>query len=556
MSSFLRLCLSLSHLALIQLLDNHEAKTSHSLSTLTKMDLANEKARLCLAAASEKESQRDILDSPLLLSYDSPISLYRPYEIFFQNLFCSSLNVTVWYPFQTLSLAAYSSSLHEIVSSLVQSNSCGSSFPSSQKQLSIIDAPGHNQQKYSHPHPPVKFPSLEHLVDSDNHPAAAANSSSSSPPLHLHLRRESRRVIISQSSQRKANAVLLVLCRNQDLHGIVSSLIEFESRFNDQYHYPYLFLNQDPFSDHFKKIITQLLSSSFVEFGLISPEEWSLPSWINSSQVGEVCLQMKASQIPHGGSVSYRHMCRYFSGFFFRHPLILKYDYFWRIEPSVSFTCTISYDPFLFLMDHNKSYGFTIMLPEYPETIPSLWNHTLHYLLTYYSPSTRSFDLTRSPFPSHSASLSFSPSPPHDFSNSLPFLKEYFSDTLLGEVFLNPFSGQFNLCHFWSNFEISSLSFFRSEEYLHFFSYLDSLGGIYYERWGDALIHSLALGIFMKKEEVHYFEDIGYRHEPFENCPNHPVMQREYCDCDAKKSVNWNNYCHAQYMRLSYPVTW
>ena len=33
--------------------------------------------------------------------------------------------------------------------------------------------------------------------------------------------------------------------------------------------------------------------------------------------------------------------------------------------------------------------------------------------------------------------------------------------------------GSYNLCHFWSNFEIGNLNFFRSKEYMKFFDYLD-----------------------------------------------------------------------------------
>ena len=33
--------------------------------------------------------------------------------------------------------------------------------------------------------------------------------------------------------------------------------------------------------------------------------------------------------------------------------------------------------------------------------------------------------------------------------------------------------GEYNLCHFWSNFEIGDLRFFRSEAYQRYFSYLD-----------------------------------------------------------------------------------
>lgn len=45
-------------------------------------------------------------------------------------------------------------------------------------------------------------------------------------------------------------------------------------------------------------------------------------------------------------------MCRFNSGFFFRHPLLKDYDYYWRVEPDVKFFCDIAYDPFLTMMDN------------------------------------------------------------------------------------------------------------------------------------------------------------------------------------------------------------
>lgn len=80
--------------------------------------------------------------------------------------------------------------------------------------------------------------------------------------------------------------------------------------------------------------------------------------------------------------------------FFFRHPLLANYDYYWRIEPSVKFFCDLgkskssyvklvfaniitlllAYDPFLVMQDQNKVYGFTLSLFEYIETIPTLWD--------------------------------------------------------------------------------------------------------------------------------------------------------------------------------------
>ena len=51
----------------------------------------------------------------------------------------------------------------------------------------------------------------------------------------------------------------------------------------------------------------------------------------------------------YGGRESYHHMCRYFSGFFFRHPVLAEFDYYWRMEPDVYYYCDLDYDPFLFM---------------------------------------------------------------------------------------------------------------------------------------------------------------------------------------------------------------
>lgn len=48
---------------------------------------------------------------------------------------------------------------------------------------------------------------------------------------------------------------------------------------------------------------------------------------------------------------------RYQSGFFFQHEVMLQYDYYWRIEPDVKYSCDIDFDPFLYMQDNNKKYG-------------------------------------------------------------------------------------------------------------------------------------------------------------------------------------------------------
>lgn len=85
----------------------------------------------------------------------------------------------------------------------------------------------------------------------------------------------------------------------------------------------------------------------------------------------------------------------------------------------MKFSCDMDYDPFRLMQERDLKYGFTIALREYRETIPSLWKTTLEFAKShpqYIYPRTR-------------------------------------SDSLLNLV--SDDSGwSYNLCHFWSNFEV------------------------------------------------------------------------------------------------------
>lgn len=50
-----------------------------------------------------------------------------------------------------------------------------------------------------------------------------------------------------------ANATLFMLARNSDVDSAVTSVRELEDRFNHKYGYPWVFLNEQQFSDDFKR---------------------------------------------------------------------------------------------------------------------------------------------------------------------------------------------------------------------------------------------------------------------------------------------------------------
>ena len=43
--------------------------------------------------------------------------------------------------------------------------------------------------------------------------------------------------------------------RNGDLNGVIISMKQMEDRFNKKFNYPYVFLNEKPFDDNFKKSV-------------------------------------------------------------------------------------------------------------------------------------------------------------------------------------------------------------------------------------------------------------------------------------------------------------
>lgn len=81
---------------------------------------------------------------------------------------------------------------------------------------------------------------------------------------------------------------------------------QIEDRFNHQFHYPWVFLNDEPFTQEFR-LLTAGMASGDVEYGLIDNEkEWSTPEWIDTEKAQEAMAEMVRQDVIYGGSVSYR----------------------------------------------------------------------------------------------------------------------------------------------------------------------------------------------------------------------------------------------------------
>ncbi|KAH8802987.1 family 15 glycosyltransferase [Xylogone sp. PMI_703] len=286
----------------------------------------------------------------------------------------------------------------------------------------------------------------------------------------------------------RINATILSLVRNEELEGIVSSMRQVEASWNSKFNYPWTFFNNVPFTEEFKRR-TQAETKAECKYELIPSEHWNVPAWIDENTLEESVQSMSSKRVKYASKISYHQMCRWYSGFFYKHPALKDIQYYWRVEPNIKLFCDINYDVFRYMADNNKTYGFTINIYDDPNTLPSLWPETLKFLSTH-------------------------PEYLHEH-NSLDWLTDSSQ-----RPDKNRMANGYSTCHFWSNFEIADMEFWRSEIYEAYFQHLDHANGFFYERWGDAPVHSIALGLFEDTSKIHWFRDIGYQHTVFSNCPD------------------------------------
>ncbi|KAI8975196.1 nucleotide-diphospho-sugar transferase [Mycotypha africana] len=291
-----------------------------------------------------------------------------------------------------------------------------------------------------------------------------------------------------------ARGVVYLLVRNEDLPKVRLTMREFLDRMKATTNvrnntYPWVFLSAQKFTPDFKKYVSSMIPSDEfkgrrVFFGQIDLEAWSSPEWIDTTRTEEgIMKQILAQQsLKNVDSLTKKQKMRYQTGLFFYHPLFDNVEYVLRLEPGASFPCDITTDPFETMKKKNKKLG-------------------MHSFLN------SSFIL-----------------PAHETIH--PWLFNSYNETV-----------QYNFCHFSTAFEMVNLDFLKSEQYSKFFQYLDLVGGFFYERWSDGAIRTIAASLFLQKDNIHFFNNIGYSYANTQHCP-FDNKSMDQCLCDMKQNTN------------------
>lgn len=316
------------------------------------------------------------------------------------------------------------------------------------------------------------------------------------------------------------DATFFTICRNSDLDGIKNSIESLEKNFNKNFNYPWIFANDEPFTNEFKDKISQIVSGD-VTFTVIPKEYWDVPKFIDQTFLKDQLEQFEMENVMYGGNLSYRKMCRFNSGFFYKLKALSKYNWYWRVEPNVKYTCELPEDPFKIMVDENKLYAFVLAMTEDKRTVRKLWATSRNYFenLNSWNNTIKDGEIYQS------------------ISNtSLGFIEQ---NTDRNELV----RGEFNYCHYWSNFEIGNLNFFRGSEYDGYFQELDKTGNFFYERWGDAPVHTIAISYLLAPDKIKYFDNSGYFHEKIGNCPRDKNDYKDlHCKCSKHREFSWHRH--------------
>ena len=260
--------------------------------------------------------------------------------------------------------------------------------------------------------------------------------------------------LMSSWPDQKPKAAVYYLVQSRRIDSLVSSLSSLDNYFNNQYNYPVIIFHEDDLL----KVHHALIRSKTTSRLFFQRITFEIPPYLNRSAI--------IFDIPCLSHISYRHMCRFHAKLIYEQPIMAKLQYGWRLDDDSELLQPIGYDVFRWMQERSIQYGYILIHYDSLLCTKGLWDAVESYIK------------------------------------------------------LNNIRSQFEWKEpmiYYNNFELSDLSIWTSPLYKRFIDYIDRLGGIFYHRWGDAPIKSLAVSLFVPENKTHYFLDVAYKHVRFFN---------------------------------------
>ena len=252
----------------------------------------------------------------------------------------------------------------------------------------------------------------------------------------------------------KPNAVIYTFVRRNRLEEAIQTLVQLDTFFNSKYDYPVLVFHGDDLrreeQTRIRKFVWSRITFELVEFG-VPPDE---PRKGTEEELPCVSHPIEGSRIS-----------RFRSSLVLRHHSMESFDWGLRIDVGVNLLSEVGFDLLRFMQHNDLSYGYLATAKESLSCVSGLWE------------AARLFAVENN-------------------------LDTGGFDNFLTEVrILN------------TNVEVMRLSLFRSANYLRYFAALDREANANGELWGDSMIKTAGVALFVPDSKLYQFSEIHYEHD-------------------------------------------
>lgn len=256
---------------------------------------------------------------------------------------------------------------------------------------------------------------------------------------------------LMQWPENKPKAFIYYLTRHARLGLLLDSLSGLDNYFNNKYQYPIIIFHEVEPTLLRDRLTIRSRTNSTVYFQTVN---FTLPSFIPKNFTQRHCPT----------KLGYRHMCRFHAKGIYDQAINEGFEYAWRLDDDSNLRKPVDLDLFIIMQKNHFKYGYIHSVYDLPSCIRGLWESTQLYI------------------------------------NKSAINTTFFHEEKRGYVFAN-------------NFEISKISFWLSDNYRKYFDYIDKTAGIYYNRWGDAPIKSIAVMMFVPRRQIYIFPNMSYSHK-------------------------------------------
>jgi len=116
------------------------------------------------------------------------------------------------------------------------------------------------------------------------------------------------------ASQPRENATFVMLARNSEIDKARDTINNIERQFNQWFHYPVIFLNNEEWDPEFVRVLNKSVSGQ-ASFHVIPDKDWSYPEGFDIERAKQSMAMQSQTKVWNGGKESYHHMCRFYSGY-------------------------------------------------------------------------------------------------------------------------------------------------------------------------------------------------------------------------------------------------